>query len=209
MIGLIEWLRVFFLDYPSLQYVTVFLGAAFGGELAILSLSFLTAQNIFPLLPFFLLCALGVFSSDALWFLLGRTRMVSKIVDHRYAANTVSAITEAIRRVSRGSHFLAFILAKFVVGTRVVIIMYVSKTGMTFQNFIRYNLAAIFIWLIALIPIGFLSGLGFNYISHILENIYAAMGFFILILLIFVVIQIWVKKVIVEKEREIIKEKNL
>ncbi|HBB53894.1 hypothetical protein A2740_00160 [Candidatus Nomurabacteria bacterium RIFCSPHIGHO2_01_FULL_43_16] len=209
MIELIEWSRMVFLDYPSFQFIIVFLGAAFGGELAILALSFLVAQNVFPLFPFFLISVLGVFSSDTLWFILGRTKTVDKISKHRYTVGTVSAITEAIRRLSRGNHFLAFIFAKFVVGTRVVIIMYVSRTGMTFKNFIRYNIGAIFIWLIVLIPIGFLSGLGFNYISHILEDIYAGIGFIFLILLVFVIIQIWINRILVQKEKEIIREQNL
>jgi membrane protein DedA with SNARE-associated domain len=205
----IEWLSALMLHYPLFQYLIIFSGAAFGGEVAIFSLSFLAAQNIFPLAPFIIISFFGALSGDAVWFLLGKTKIAGKIINHRYAANTISVIMEAMARVSRGNHLLAFIFAKFLIGTRVVVILYVSKTNITLKNFVRYDLGAIFIWLVVLIPTGFLSGLGFTYISRVLKNIYAGIGFIILVLFIITLIQIWLKKILVKKEEEIIKERDL
>jgi membrane protein DedA with SNARE-associated domain len=205
----IAWLSAFILSYPLLQYIIIFLGAGFGGEVAVISLSFLAAQNIFPIVPFFIVGFLGTMTADILWFLLGKTKTAGKIVDHRYATYTISVIMEAIRKVSRGNHLLAFIFAKFLVGTRVVVILYVSKTNISLKHFILNDLVAIFIWLTTLTSIGFLSGLGFAYISHILKNIYAGIGFVILILLIIVMVQIWLKKFFTKEGEEIIKGENL
>jgi membrane protein DedA with SNARE-associated domain len=205
----IAWLSAFILSYPLLQYIIIFLGAGFGGEVAVISLSFLAAQNIFPIVPFFIVGFLGTMTADILWFLLGKTKTAGKIVDHRYATYTISVIMEAIRKVSRGNHLLAFIFAKFLIGTRVVVILYVSKTNISLKHFILNDLVAIFIWLTTLTSIGFLSGLGFAYISHILKNIYAGIGFVILILLIIVMVQIWLKKFFTKEGEEIIKGENL
>ncbi len=202
MIDSMEWLRAFIIHYPVLQYLVIFFGAAFGGEVAMIFFAFLAAQKIFPFPPFLIIAFVAVICSDSLWFFLGRTKLISKITDHRYATNTVSIIIKAIHKMSRGHHGLALLFAKFIIGTRVVFIFYLSKTNIAFKNFMAYDLLAIFMWFSVIIPIGFLSGLGFTYISNILENIYAGIGFLLLILLIIIIIQIWFKKILTKKGQE-------
>ncbi len=207
MTATIAWFSAFILSYPLLQYLIIFLGVGFGGEVAVISLAFLSAQNLFPLFVFFIVGFLGTISADILWFLLGKTKTAGKIIDHRYATYTISVIMEAIHKVSRGHHLLAFIFAKFLVGTRIVVILYVSKTNISFRHFVVNDMVAIFVWLTTLTSIGYLSGLGFTYISQILKNIYAGIGFILLILLIIVMAQIWLKKFFTKEGEEIIKDK--
>lgn len=209
MVELIDTLRQFFFDYTFFQYLVIFFGAAFGGEFAIISLAFLSAQGIFPLPLFLIIGFLGTLSSDILWFLLGKTKTAGKIIDHRYATNTVAVIMEAIHFVSRGHHLLAFIFAKFLIGTRIVVILYVSKTNLAFKKFIQNDVIAIAVWLSILTSIGFLSGLGFIYISRILKNIYAGIGFIILIILVVVVVQVWLKRLFTKEGEDIIKKSDL
>lgn len=205
----VEWFSAFISSYPLLKYLVIFFGVGFGGEVAVISLSFLSAQNVFSLFPFLVIGVLGTLTADSIWFWLGKTRTAGKIVDHRYATYTISVIMEAIRKISRGNHLLAFIFAKFLVGTRIVVILYVSKTNIAFKNFILNDMVAILIWLTTLTSIGFLSGLGFSYISKILKNVYAGIGFVVLILLVIVMAQIWLKKFFTKEGEEIIKEENL
>lgn len=209
MVELFDTLRQFFFDYTFFQYLVIFLGSAFGGEFAIISLAFLSAQDIFPLPLFLIISFFGTLSSDILWFFLGKTKIAGKIIDHRYALNTIAVVMEAIHFVSRGHHLLAFIFAKFLIGTRIVVILYVSKTNLAFKKFIQNDVIAVTIWLIILTSIGFLSGLGFTYISHILKNIYAGIGFVILIILVIIVVQIWLKKLFTKEGDDIIKKNDL
>ena len=119
---------------------------------------------------------------------------MKKVISHRYANTTVSIINEAVGRVSRGNHLVALIIAKFLVGTRVLLIMYVSTTQISFGQFMRYDLLAILIWIIVVIPIGFLSGLGFTYLAKILNNIYAAVGFILFVIFIVIIVEVLLKK---------------
>jgi membrane protein DedA with SNARE-associated domain len=205
----VEWIVSFIASYPLLKYLIVFLGAGFGGEVAVISLAFLSAQGVFTLPLFLGVSFLGTLFSDSLWFLLGRTKVAEKIVDHRYAVNTIVVIFEAVKKISRGSHLLAFIFAKFLIGTRIVVIFYVSKTRIILKKFLQNDIPAIIIWLFTLGLIGYLSGLGFNYISGILKNIYAGIGFVVLILIVFTVLQIWMKKIFTKEGEEIVKEKSM
>lgn len=209
MLESMAWLSGLIADYPSYAYVIVFLGAAFGGEPGVIALSFLAAQGMFPLPPFILASFLGVFASDCLYFFLGKTRIIHKVIEHRYAAKTISVIVEAIERLSKGRHMVAFILAKFVIGTRAVIIMYVSKTGLTFGYFIRQNIVAIVSWLAIVVSIGYVAGLGFSYVSKILENVYAGLGFLLLFILVIFIVQAQLKKTFAKEEAEIMKGKDM
>ncbi|MEX2052319.1 MAG: hypothetical protein WD991_01310 [Candidatus Paceibacterota bacterium] len=194
MLESVEWLREFIVNYPALQYGVVFLGAAFGGEVAVISLSFLAAQGFFPLPTFFIVSFIGTFSSDMLWFLLGRTKVVAWLITHRYAHGTISLLTDTIGKVSRGSHFLALVMAKMMVGTRVILIMYTAKTSLPFRKFVAYDAVAVVIWLLVVIPIGYISGLGFSYLSNIFENLYASIGFLLLFIGAIVMFQLWLKR---------------
>ncbi|MSU44858.1 hypothetical protein EXS45_01610 [Candidatus Nomurabacteria bacterium] len=202
MIDSIEWLRIFIFDYPSLQYLTIFLGAALGGEIAIFTLSFLSAQGILSPVALVMFSFLGTLSSDSFWFLLGKTNTAQKIISHRYAHSAVSTIAEVVRRVSRGSHLLALIFAKFLVGTRIVMLLYISKTEFLFNQFICYNAVATLLWLLVVVPIGFFSGLGFTYVAEIFHNLYAGVGFIFLVLIIIVLVQLWLKKIFIRMRNQ-------
>ena len=209
MVESVEWLRALVLHYPAFQYAIIFLGTAFGGEAGVIALSFLAAQHVFSFLPFLILSVLGTLFGDTLWFYMGRTRMAGKIIGHRYAANTVSVIVEAINRLSRGNHLLAFVLAKFLIGTRAVLILYVSKTGISLKDFMQHNLPAIFIWFSVVGAIGYLAGLGFTFIAGVLENIYAGAGFALLIFIMVIIAQVWLKRTFVKEEKKIMEEENM
>lgn len=205
----LEWLGNLIALYPSLTYLIIFLGAAFGGEPGVLALSFLAAQDLFPLWLYLVIAFAGVLASDSLYFFLGKTKLARRLIEHRYAAGTIAVIMEAVDRLSRGKHTLAFILAKFIIGTRAVIIMYVSKTGLSYRYFLRHNLLAIIVWLGLVHITGYLAGLGFAYVSQILENVYAGLGFVLLFLIVVFIIQSRLKKAFVKEEEKILEGEKL
>ncbi len=204
----IEWLRLLIENHLAIQYLIVFLGAAFGGEIAMISLSFLLAQGVFSFYPFVLVCFIGTYSSDIMWFLLGRTETINKIFTHKYTNNTVSMIIEAVHKVSKGSAFIALLLANFMLASRVILIMYVSKMKLNFVKFLYYEFIAVILWMIAVISIGYVSGLGFTYLSNVLDSIYFGIGFVLLIMVVFVFIQIWLKKRLEKQGEKILEEKK-
>ncbi len=197
MVEQLTWLRELIVNYPSFQYVTVFLGAALGGEIALFTLAFLAAQKIISIEALVVLSLVGTMCSDSMWFMLGRTNSAQKFIAHRYTNSTIKVIAEAINRVSRGSHLLALIFAKFLVGTRIVMLLFLSHLKFSFKEFFRYNVVATLIWLTVVIPTGYLSGLGFTYIATVFHNIYAGLGFVLLILIVIAILQLWLKKIFI------------
>ncbi len=189
-----EWLRIFILNHRSLEYIIIFGGAVIGGEFALFVLGFFSAQGILPIFSVVILSFFASFVPNILWFLLGRTNTIGKITSHRYASNTVSMITEAVVRMSGGSHFIGLIFIKFLVGTPFLLTMYINKTSLRFWYFLVYETPAIILSLLVLLPIGFLSGLGFIYFADIFNNLYVGLGFILLIVLLIVMAQLWIKK---------------
>ncbi len=194
MIESIEWLRILILDYPSLQYFALFFGPLIGGEFVIIALAFLSAQGVVSLLLLVILSFLAVFFADAVWFLLGRTAVAQRVISHRHISPTVMIIFEAVRRTSRGNHLMALVLAKLMPGTRILMIMYVSKSDLVFSKFVLYNAVAILLWLLVVITIGFISGAGFTYLAEIFKNLYVSAGFVFLVVIISITIHLWIKK---------------
>lgn len=203
----LEWIRNFINTYPTLQYLVVFIGAAFGGELAMFTLGFLAAQGFFSIYLLFYVSFLGTMSSDILYFWLGRTKLADRLFSHEYTNTTINMITEAVRKVSKGSHFIALLLANFMIASRIILIIYVSKTDLKFKKFLYYESIALVLWLLVLISIGFFAGRGFTYLSNILQNIYTGIGFLLLIVLIMIFIQIWLKKFFTKEGEEILESK--
>lgn len=194
MVQYTEWLHLFILHYPSLAYLAVFFGVILGGGATLFIVGFLAAQKIIPLFSFTVIGLLAVFLSDTLWFLLGKTEIINRIILHRSMSGTISVITEGIRRLSKGKHFVVFILAKFLVGTPIILIIYSRETRLKFRDFFYYNTLSILLWLCISIVIGFVSGLGFTYMGNIFHNIYAAIGYVLALIVIVAGLQLWFKK---------------
>lgn len=209
MLNSAAWVHTIFINYPFFKYLIVFLGTALGGEIFLITFAFLSAQGLMSLFALVPLSFFGTYFSDLVWFLLGRTPTLEKAFEHRYASPTVFLITETIGRISRGSHFWALVFAKFLFGTRIVTIVYVSKTQLALKKFLHYNAFAVLLWVAVVIPIGYASGLGLTYISHFFENVYATIGYILLIVVIIILLQIWLKRTFTkENVKAVEKERN-
>lgn len=203
MTDYIEWFRIFITEHRSLEYIIIYFGVALGGEWALIPFAFLSAQGVFSVFALISLSFLGTLSSDLLWFSLGKTSFIKKIILHRYAQPTVLIFSKAMERISRGSRLTSLILAKFIFGTRALFIMYIGESGLSIKKFIYYNMVAVLLWLVAVIPIGFVSGLGFSYLAGIFNNIYVDIGIVLLILFIIVIISVRVEKKLITKDLNI------
>lgn len=194
MIDSIEWLRSLILQHESLEYLIIVFGTTFGGELALYTLGFLTAQGVLQPVPVLIFGFIGTFIPNILWFVLGNTSLVTRIIQNRYAKATINLMTQTVKKISRRNHFVALTLIKFLVGTPFVLMIYINKTNLTFWKFMYYESGALLLSLLVIVPIGYLSGLGFSYFANIFNNIYIAVGFLFLIVMGIILAQTWFEK---------------
>lgn len=194
MIESIEWLRLFILDHRSFEYIIIFFGAILGGDFALFIFGFLIGQDVLSTTSVIIFGFAGSLFPNLLWFFLGKTKIVSKFILFRHAETTTSIVTEAIDKLSRSNHFVALTIIKFIVGTPFILTMYVSKTNISFQKFIYYQSIAVLLSMLATLPVGFISGLGFVYVASVFNSIYATLGFVLLVAVIIVMIKLAIKK---------------
>jgi len=195
----ILWLHMFISDHRSLEYIIVFFGVILGGGFTLFILGFLAAQNVIPVLSLFIISFLAVFSADAVWFFFGQTSLIKRVVLHRYTNPTISVVAEAITKASKGNQLKAFIFAKFLIATPVVLIMYLSKASLKFREFIYYNTPAIIIWILVATVLGYLPGLGFEYLTDIFQNLSVAVGFILTVVIVLISVHIWLSRRFIKK----------
>ncbi len=195
----IEWLRLFIIDYQSIEYLIIFLAAMFGGEIVLFLVGFLIAQNFFSSFLIVPIIFLGAFLPNIFWFFLAKTKLIDKTATSRHGSVTFAVITEAIHRASKGNHFLAFIIIKFLVGTPVLLVTYIHKTQLSFKKFMYYQSTSLALSIFIIAFIGFTAGKGYAYVSEISENIYTSIGFILFFVFILLVFQVWFEKFFTKK----------
>lgn len=145
----------------SYPFLISFLPVIFGGEVAIITLAFLSQQNLISIGYVILFGLIGAILSDLLWYSLTKLRLVRKFKEWRHIKKHYENIEKKIEKISRGKDFLMLLIAKFVVGTRVVTIIYLNLRNIKLSKFVVYSIVANFIWLGAMITFGVLAGRGF------------------------------------------------
>lgn len=182
--GILQFLNTY-------QLLAVFAGAFFLGESVILIAFFLTSQGLLVPAEVFAISLIGTVSSDSLWYVLGKQhdRLEKK---SRTYANRFERIRTLVTSFSHSpARVLLFI--KFFYGTRVLIILYLAATGTPFRTFLLYNSIGTIIWLLVLILLGSLLGIGYATIPAIYQSVeYGAL--FVLIGIIITKVLLWKKR---------------
>ena len=173
---------LFFQDYP---FLVSFVGAFFGGEESILSLAYLSGQNILPVLVVFAGCFVGTMASDSFWFYLARHRIIDRSLERKHFAKGYQKVASVLNKSFYGNPFPILLIVKFLYGFRIMTIFYLSREKMNFKKFSYYNAGTAFIWLTVNVTVGWLAGRGFSRAMNILED--ARKGLLILVLLIITV----------------------
>jgi len=177
-----ESLLLVFVNYPK---IITFVGSVLGGESVILFLSALSGQGAISLWVVYVFCFFGTIFSDSLWFLIPKSRFFKRIVGQRVISKGYTKIVEAIDKISHKKNLVFFVVAKFLYGTRIIFILYISDKNFKYRKFLAYDSFATAFWLGVLIPIGWLSGRGLKKFVDIFNDVQLGMSITIGIVLVF------------------------
>lgn len=151
-----EWFLHSLASQPFLIGLTA---AFFGGSSIILILATtLGTLNIYPL-PFLCGAVLGNWTADSVWFWLGRTHLIEKLVSHRTLAKGYAKVKKLSLRFSRHEP-LFFILIKFAYGLRIISVLFYGSIRMAWDRFARLNGVAVLIINLVVIAAGWMVGRG-------------------------------------------------
>lgn len=180
------------------QLPAIFAGSFFFGETVVISAAFLAGQKLWSVYNVFWLCFLGTIISDSMWFFLGK-KFEQKIDKHEKHGSRYKKVIAKINRIVGDRIFLALLFIKFLYGTRILTIFYITTRKVSFWKFTIFNSIGTTIWLVVIIGAGYLAGKGTaNYLGSLSQIKYVALALVIFILL-FRVIDKWTEKKVFDK----------
>ena len=197
-----EWLESTLPFFEPYSYLLPFLGGVFGGEETIILISMLAAQGFITFWNVFIFSFLGTILADSIWFFFGKTFLWEKIKKRKYFSKWFDKVAFIIDNTVRDYHFLALLFTKFLYGTRLITIMYLSREKMTFLKFSFYNAIVTFIWTAVIVPLGWFAGKGVTIIIEVLKNVQLAIIALIIFAIGFYLIRVWINKRLIGEQNQ-------
>lgn len=182
----------------SYGLIAVFLGSVLFGETIIIASAFLAAGGIFPLLWVFIFTFLGTVISDSIWFYFGNNiiSLSSKLAkkSEKYKGYLIK-----LDKFTGNKTFLALLFIKFLYGTRILTIVYLSikKTG--FVKFLLFDIIGTLIWLPIIIAMGWFTAKGANNLISLFNRIEYILAVLVLLIITIRIATSWLTKKIIKE----------
>jgi len=183
----IDLLIPFFSQYGILILT---LSGILGGEEVIISLVFLSAMGLFPLWWILVFVTLGEFISDFTIFSLSRLNLFHKFKKIEKLTRLYNKADKFIVKVSKESTFLTLLYSKFIYGTRIFTLIYLSSKKIQWKKFLISESFVLIVWMSITVAVGWFAGASVKQFSSAFKNI----EFTLLLLLIFIILIIVIKK---------------
>lgn len=139
--------------------LTVFLGTVVLGESVILAAAALAAQGSWSIWSVAVAAFTGTILSDATWFLLAG-RLVDRIERDPDRSARLRRHAARLDNWTAARPHLALLFGKFVYGTRILSIAYLSARDTHLKRFLGFDAIGTVIWLAVILPIGYAAGRG-------------------------------------------------
>ena len=180
MSALLDSLLTTFNTYPLVIY---FVAAVLGGEELLIPLAILTGHGFGDFFGLYAMGFLGTLLSDCLWFLLGRHGLQQRKIFQRHHGR-YEVVSKTIRKLAKTDVGLLMV-TKFIYGTRIFTILYLSVEGTSFPRFVKIMIPIILVWLLCVVGMGWLIGKGSTFFLNIYEHPMIASLCFVSLLLLF------------------------
>lgn len=141
--------------------LVAFLAPTFGGEIAVLVLAFFAAQGHYELWVVIFWSFLGMLAIDSFWFFLVRSPWAERVKQWKQIGDAHEQLRAWSARFSERSDVVILLVSKMLLGTRILIIAYISMRNLSYARFMLFNGIATFIWAVMLGYAGWFAGRGY------------------------------------------------
>lgn len=179
------------------QLQAIFWGAFFFGETVVIAAAFLAAQGLWSIHNVFWLSLVGTIVADSLWFFLGQHLFKHKRLE-KHRQKHQSALSK-LETLAGEKPFLALLFIKFLYGTRILTIIYLSMRKVKFSLFLLFDTIGAIIWLFVILGIGWLAGKGIVNMLPLFKKIEYILLVLVIILILFKLGTTWISKKILKK----------
>lgn len=167
-----EQFTTFAILLPQFSFLIALVAPLFGGEVAVSILAFFAGQGIFPLWEIIAGSFLGMILLDSFWFMVPRSRWGERLKTKARVSDKYRALETRVESFSHGNDILILMLSKVLIGTRILILAYLSVRKISFVRFLAYNSVATLVWAVILGYIGWFAGLGYYSLARAQDQLF-------------------------------------
>ncbi len=175
------------------QILALFAGSFFFGESVIIGAGILSAYGVWAPVTVLWVAFLGTMSSDTAWFFGGRY-FFAQFQKWEMMQKVYERVIIMLERKASAKPFRILLVIKFLYGTRILTIIYLSLRRVAYRSFFIYNAIGSIVWLMVMISIGWLIGKGF---SKVLPLLHAAQFYLLALLIVMLLVTMitkWLSK---------------
>lgn len=162
-------------------YIVIFLGTFFAGEALLVLAGFMAHRGFLDYPLVVLVAMIGAFTSDQLYYYLGRKKGLPYLDKHPSWKSKVERILKLMHRRQN----LVILLFRFVYGVRSVTPFVIGVSGVSPLKFLALNITGALVWTVALTSLGYFFG---HAAERMLDDIkkyeYVIMGVIVLVSLV-------------------------
>lgn len=188
------WLQ----SLSTLEWPIVFFGAIIFGDAFILSCGYVAGQGLWSAWDIFWLALVGTIVSDLLWFWFGpyalrQTHRWKKMKDKH------QKLVVALQHYTGRRPFLALVVIKFLYGTRILTIVYLSSIRVRFSTFLMFDILGTGLWLVVMLGVGWLAGQGIANLIPAVQNVEYVLTGVVAVAIVYQVVSTWLERYIDKK----------
>jgi len=168
---IIEWIKYLVINYGN---PAIFLGTFFDSESKVLVLGGIAVRlGYLDLLPVIVLCYLGVFGGDQLYFFLGRWKGEAILSEWPWLNRKVLHLQASLG----GQKILKILIFRFILGLRIPAPFFLGMSDVPYKKFVVVDALLLLPWAVVLCFAGYLLGeLVKKILIHITHYQYLILG---------------------------------
>lgn len=176
-------LHHYLVAHQMLGYAIIFFGMIIEGDILLFTAGFLTHQGYFDIGPVLILVFLGAIIGDSIWYVLGK--LISEKELFLKVKKFIEKATSPFDAHLKNRPVRTLFISKFAYGLCKPIILKAGTIKISFEKFIKTDLAATFMWIFLVGGLGYLSSASFLAVRHYLKytelSLFLGIAIFILI----------------------------
>lgn len=127
---------------------------------------------------------IGVMIHDSIIYLMARSKFAYRLKEKWNLSERNKGLVSFIEKIGGKTYFLPLMISKFVYGTRLALIVFISHRELNFFKYTVKNALAVAIWSAIMLPIAWLAGRGFARLLHLVKGVEKLLGFIVLTALV-------------------------
>ena len=165
------------------------------GEEVLLFMAFLASHFSVPMAAMLFFGILGILTFDSAMFFFSRSELAQNLKEKFPIVRKYAKVPLLIEKFWEKYTFLTLAFSKFIFSVRIPLVAFLSRRGMDYKKFIIYDIGAVGLWAVVMVPLAYLAGKGFSYGLDIARNFFSVIG----VAIMFIVIVYLLNRVIIDE----------